>query len=208
MDARQPVKDDVASDGIFVPVQPISLAVDMTTFANSKLSAMLESLFEGVMHRFEASLLHCSDSVIGSVVVGVDKGVNGVEVVAMLTVLHQFQLMYPTVTPFTEDDHVDLSSSIALQSEEPLFRDARLDAHPASNTLYLTKVLQSFKQSLSTQLNLFVGEQISWINAQKSDPKAATVQAPFARFPTLILQLFEMTDGLVSISYKHFQCVL
>ncbi len=191
----------MTTDGTVVAAQAISLAVDMTTFASSKLGSVMESLFEAVLHRFEASLLHCSVSTTGSVVGG-DGGVDGVEVVAMLTVLHQFQLLYPTVTPFPEEGTLDDSSPLMLsQSEEPASPDVRLsNVHASSNTLFLNKALQSFKLSLSARLNLFVGEQISWINAQKSDPKAATVQTPFARFPTLILQLFEMTDGLVSMS--------
>eukprot|EP01034_Spumella_vulgaris_P021879 gene21879-27954_t len=191
LDARQPVRDEIATDGSVLTAQ-VSLAVDMTTFASSRLGAMLESLFEGVLHRFETALLHCGSAGSASVVGG-DGGVD-------------------ELSPFVAEnlpDSLSPSGSNLLSGEEPSLSPSGPAggsmSHSVSNTLFLSKTLQSFKQSLFVRLNNFVSEQISWINAQKADPKAPTVQAPFARFPTLILQLYEMADGL---HFDHLDDVL
>ncbi len=176
----------------------LSLAVDTTSFAGSRLGSMLDWLFEGVVAKFETVMLRCGGSHAGQQQQpsggngGGDGNTDGAEVVAMLTVLHQFTAQYADMSPFAPEPAVAHGEHDA----------EAVDAAPT--VLYLSKALLQFKLVLLQRLSGFVGEQVAWIHAQRSDPKLAAVLTPFAKFPAFVAQVLEMTGGLVSARFGVF----
>lgn len=163
----------------------------MAAFAGSKLCAVLDAVFEPALARVDHALLHCGAA---------DGAADGVEVVALLTVLYQFSQQYPSLSPLADEQEASGGTGQELEEEDDDDGEsARQDRAVATpHNVYLYKMLGSFRSSLLARLSAFGADQVAWIGAQKADLKAASVLPPFARFPTLILQLVEMTNGIVS----------
>jgi Exocyst complex component Sec3 len=68
---------------------------------------------------------------------------------------------------------------------------------PDHSSLYLITMLHELRFSLLSKLKLYIGDQVAWILAQKSDPKKAGVTVPVAKFPSFVRQVLEMTGGQV-----------
>lgn len=188
------------------------------TFGSSKLASLLQTMFEPVVTRFETHILRCSAVGSGGATTSSAAGggelADGIEAVAMLTVLHEFSLMYASISPMLFENTSTSSSVSAAVPEKrhtmisfedsnenitvPSAESAAATAAPAVS-YYLMQVLDTLRNALLARLHQFVNEQIVWINAQKYDPKSPAVLAPFAKFPTLIVQVMEMTNGMVSL---------
>jgi Exocyst complex component Sec3 len=71
---------------------------------------------------------------------------------------------------------------------------------PDHSSLYLITMLHELRFSLLSKLKSYIGDQVAWILAQKSDPKKAGVTVPVAKFPSFVRQVLEMTGGQVRYS--------
>lgn len=164
-------------------------------------------MFENVVSRFETHILHCSSS--STTASGSDQ-VDGIECIAMLTILHEFSLLYTNASPFLVENIATLPNEKrgSVNYEESL--DTMVTATTTTTesaagptnppiSFYLVQVFDTLRNSLLSRLHVFVNEQISWINSQKCDPKSSSVLLPFSRFPTLIVQAMEMSHGMVSL---------
>ena len=74
---------------------------------------------------------------------------------------------------------------------------------PDHSSLYLITMLHELRFSLLSKLKSYIGDQVAWILAQKSDPKKAGVTVPVAKFPSFVRQVLEMTGGQVCYSVFH-----
>lgn len=190
------------------------------TFGTSKLASLLQTMFDPVVTRFETHILHCigvihagaapstsaaaSNSSSGSS--GSGDQVDGIEAIAMLTILHEFSLMYVAISPYLFDSvgapmekRATISFDESNENIPTVDSAAAAPSHPQS--YYLIQVLDTLRNALLARIHQFVNEQIVWINAQKYDPKSPAVLVPFAKFPTLIVQVMEMTNGMVRTAF-------
>lgn len=78
---------------------------------------------------------------------------------------------------------------------------------PDHSSLYLITMLHELRTSLLSKLKAYMGDQVAWIAAQKSDPKKAGVTVPVAKFPSFVRQVLEMTGGQVCLSDILLLCI-
>jgi hypothetical protein len=172
-----------------------------TTRRFDKVNDMIDGIFDELVSRF-LKLTATSKS----------SEKDGVESVAMLSVLREFTTMYLE----WQDDRGNGSSSAVNASAiatsvdllfSPLSTSASAsskdnsDAIPSRATYFVSKMLHELSNSFQSIINQYRVEQIVWINSQKADPKFPGVLAPFYKFPTLLHQIVEMTNGM------SFPCV-
>lgn len=148
----------------------------MRTFSHSRLHNLLVGVFETLQPRL-LSIANAPSA----------QEVDGVEAVAMLTVLNDFAAFY--CAPDRERASI---LEPAASAGTPTAAAAAADAQ-ATTYFYTTMIFDELRTALETRIQTFTSEQVSWIQAQKGDPKIAGIFAPFARFPTLVMHLLEMT---------------
>eukprot|EP01038_Epipyxis_sp_PR26KG_P007336 gene7336-10000_t len=211
-----PVDLDMKKDRVgFVP----NLTAKTNGFMKTKLFNMMEALFTSLMPRLETCLFSTQSS----------SDVDGMEAIAMLTVLTRFAQSYNNEIDFSNSSNTNpaLTTAISTRSsnenidnsfgydEEKIqiityyssetsilggtdSIDSLLELNSVS---YLNKFFECLKNILLYRINAYVTEQLNWISNQQGDPKSPNVSNPFARFPTFILQVLEMTKGL------NFECI-
>lgn len=106
---------------------------------------------------------------------------DGIESIAMLTTLSHFASSFSEVAQAAEHDE-------------------SMAAFTSSN-LYLNKMFKTLRNALEQNIHAFTLEQINWINSQRADPKSPGVLSPFVKFPSLVLQIMQVTNGLVKICF-------
>ena len=108
----------------------------------------------------------------------------------------QEQLLQPqhtgilTTTTATTAAAPTSTSTTAIQAH-----NSKAEAKPDHSSLYLITMLHELRFSLLSKLKSYIGDQVAWILAQKSDPKKAGVTVPVAKFPSFVRQVLEMTGG-------------
>lgn len=178
-----------------------------------KVHDMIDGVFEGLALRFLK--LSATSKVT-------DK--DGVEAIAMLSVLREFSAVYLEWSEDSKDDSVKAavspsngSSNSAITSlfannndlgdlglgDGPLLKAADDSSKAGSGlppraTYFVSKMLHELTTAFEAIVSQFRVEQIVWINSQKADPKSPMVLPPFYKFPTLLQQVLEMTNGMVS----------
>lgn len=149
--------------------------------------------------------------------------IDGMEILSILAVLQQYvtdhilskQLMLQTqqqeqeqllqpqhagiLTTTTAAPAPTSTSTTAIQPQNTKTEIAK----PDHSSLYLITMLHELRFSLLSKLKSYVGDQVAWILAQKSDPKKAGVTVPVAKFPSFVRQVLEMTGGQVYYSVYH-----
>lgn len=182
-------------------LQSASPSDDVSSFVNSKLHDMVEGVFDGLLPRFlklssskitssSASASAAAASVGGA---GASSGSSnsnvdhdGVEAAAMLTMIKEFSRVYSSNGPTNPSSSTNSSTNIILESA--------ISSTPSS--FYLDKLLTTLSSTYEVIISQYCSEQVTWITAQKADPKAAGVLPPFFKFPTLVQQVLEMTNEL------------
>ena len=158
------------------------MTIDEATFLHSKLHFMLDAIFDEPLNR----LLSITSSQSGALsnlnnathLIAQHDQHDGIESIAMLASLTQFATTYMELVQTAEQNE-----SLAMY---------------ASSSLYLAKIFKSLKAALEQNIHAYTLEQINWINSQRGDPKAPGVLLPFTKFPTMVMQITQMTNGLVS----------
>jgi hypothetical protein len=187
---------------------------------------MVRSIFDGILHRLEIA----GSTATGGAGVGgkssaatAAMGQDGMEALAMLTILTSFEGMYhaaivhrltseleqqtaPQATASSSSGVTahktlvkfnvkeDSSSSSAIAADVGIEETARL----LCSELYIHSVLESFKTTLLGRVEEFTREQLQWIRTGKADPKAPEVLLPVAAFHSFIAQVNEMCCGQVT----------
>ena len=105
--------------------------------------------------------------------------IDGIEAIGMLTSLTQFTDAYKS--SFSETNNNE-NNTIIMDNKD----------------IIINRILTSLNASLNSRINIFINEQINWINNQKGDPKAPEVLSPYARFPNFISQVLELCNGMVN----------
>lgn len=187
---------------------------------------MVRSIFDGILHRLEIA----GSTATGGAGVGgkssaatAAMGQDGMEALAMLTILTSFEGMYHAaivhrLTSELEQQTTpqaaassssgvtahktlvkfnvkeDSSSSSAIAADVGIEETARL----LCSELYIHSVLESFKKTLLGRVEEFTREQLQWIRTGKADPKAPEVLLPVAAFHSFVAQVNEMCYGQVT----------
>ena len=143
--------------------------------------------------------------------------VDGMEILGILAVLQQYvtdhliskQQTLQTQTQ-TQQQQV-LPEKQQLQQQHTGILTTSTSTHnqntkteiikPDHSSLYLVTMLHELRTSLLSKLKSYMGDQVAWIAAQKSDPKKAGVTIPVAKFPSFVRQVLEMTGGQVCLSF-------
>lgn len=171
---------------------------DENTRRFGKVHEMIDRIFDDLVPRF-LKLTATSKS----------SEKDGIEAIAMLSVLREFTTMY---LEWQEDGgngsssganttsaatSVDLLFSPLSTSASSSSKEDSNAAIPPRATYFVSKMLHELSTSLESVINQYRVEQIVWINSQKADPKSPGVLTPFCKFPTLLHQIVEMTNGMV-----------
>ena len=184
---------------------------------------MVRSIFDGILHRLEiaGSTPTGGAGVGGKSSAAAAMGQDGMEALAMLTILTSFEGMYhaaivhrltseleqqtaPQATASSSSGvtahksvvkfNVKEDSSVAVAVDDGLEERARLWC----SELYIHSVLESFKKTLLGRVEEFTREQLQWIRTGKADPKTPEVLLPVAAFHSFIAQVNEMCYGQVT----------
>lgn len=168
-----------------------------------KVHDMIDGVFEGLAPRF-MKLTATSK--------GTEK--DGVEAVAMLAVLREFSTMYlewqddkDSTGNSGSSNKVTISNSnnaagimtLVASSATPAGGEDNGSSLPPRATYFVSKLLHDLTTAFESVINQFRVEQIVWINNQKADSKSPSVLVPFYKFPTLLQQILEMTNGMVRL---------
>jgi hypothetical protein len=87
------------------------------------------------------------------------------------------------------------------------FMDPELVVYSLRETnsrVFLLKLFDTMRDTLEQRITTYTNEQIKWIQTQKFDPKSPNVLLPFYRFPSLVMQIMEMTNDEVTDSQVIF----
>ncbi len=201
-------------------------AVDRPAGDSSKLQLHLHELFEGLFKRL---VKYCTGSLVtvnkdgGYAISPVTTGIDcdGTELIAYLAVIDWFiepEKHFPATEaspPSAGDSRSQASlSSPALPrlktSMSMNFRsETSLISKPISDILAdfecplcLKKYLQDTRKVLIDKLNIYVNDQLAWLESLKRQylgTKKSIIFPPFEKFPSFIDQLSDMTGGLVSV---------
>lgn len=194
-------------------------------------------LFSTIVPRVETSIFNQTSSSSSNT------EVDGLESIAMLTVLTQFAISYNTTTTnptengsnsigkrlssmklsplnqsnYNFDDnssgreqmHLDsiyrLDSNVDQQDSNNFTTAAGIATSITSNTLYyLNHIVELLRSRIVAKIQTFVSDQVNWINNQRADVKSPAILLPFTKFPTLLQQVNELTNGMV----RAITCVL
>eukprot|EP00981_Chlorochromonas_danica_P009700 scaffold2799_cov159-Ochromonas_danica.AAC.17 len=186
LDGRRP--EGTSQTALTDRADVVNLVADATTFAHSRLHRLLLGLFESVPTRL-LSLSNTSPSSNS----GSGGEMDGIEAVAMLTVLTDFIAFYQE-----NKGSVDLTDGSSSKE---------VNGDIGVAYFYTSLLFEDMKATLQQRIQTFTNEQINWIRAQKGDPKAPGVFTPFARFPTVVLHIMEMVQGQVHdsmVRYLHW----
>lgn len=176
---------------------------------------MIDGVFEGLALRFLK---------LSATYKVTDK--DGVEAIAMLSVLREFSAVYlewsedgkddsvkAAVSPSNGSSHSAITSLFANNNDlgdlglgdGPLMKAPDDGSNKAGSSLppratyFISKMLHELTTAFEAIVSQFRVEQIVWINSQKADPKSPMVLPPFYKFPTLLQQVLEMTNGMVRL---------
>jgi hypothetical protein len=170
----------------------MSMIVDVKTFAHSRLHSLLVGVFESLLPR----LLSISNN---SPTTTSNAEIDGIEAIAMLTVLVEFTSFYLDTTRGSLSIHsTSRPSSPSISSRAISTIEEDVDSPPIVY-FYSTMIFAELKEALEQRIYAFTTEQINWILVQKGDPKAPGVFPPFYRFPTLVLHVVEMLHEQVGM---------
>jgi hypothetical protein len=124
-------------------------------------------------------------------------------VISLLVVLQQYVKDHLGILPQNDSkqslkEHSS-NPSTSSKSEEHFSKNGQESSSKMGqeHSSYLMVILYELKSDFLSKLNLFMGDQISWIGIQKSDPKKAGVAIPVAKFPSFVRQVLEMAGGQV-----------
>ena len=136
--------------------------------------------------------------------------IDGIELIGILAVLQQYMLdslhvpvqnqhqhqqqQEIVVSSSTKDKEKEKEKNIDNDKEQP---PKECSLKTEEHSLYLVVMLYELRTALLDRLKTYMGDQIAWILAQKSDPKKAGVLIPISKFPSLVRQVLEMTGGQV-----------
>ena len=150
----------------------------------------MDTIFENIITKLESFFFIHSPSSTNDI--------DGVEAIGMLTSLTQFIESYKTEKNDNNNNSdtikLDNKKDIAINKNSTNNNDLKFDRN---NDVLVNKIYTNLNNSLNNRINIFINEQIHWLNNQKGDPKAPEVLSPFARFPYFILQVLEMANGMV-----------
>ena len=134
--------------------------------------------------------------------------IDGMEILGILAVLQQ----YVTDHLISKQQTLQIQQQQQQQQEQehtgiltttttiPHTQNTKTETmKPDHSSLYLITMLHELRSSLLSKLKSYMGDQVAWILAQKSDPKKAGVTVPVAKFPSFVRQVLEMTGGQVSL---------
>jgi len=183
---------------------------------------MTRSIFDGILNKLDMA---GPTSTIGG---GMSRssspmGQDGMEAIAMLTILTSFNEAYNAamvhrLTGELEQQTVHVPQATISNSGTPAHKavvkfnikedlvtvdDAVEEkARSLCSELYINSVLEAFKKTLLSRVEEFTVEQIQWIRTVKADPKAPEVLLPVAAFHSFIAQVNEMCCGQVLCEYR------
>ena len=139
--------------------------------------------------------------------------IDGMEILGILAVLQQYvtdhliskQQMLQNQQQqqqHQEQEHTGILTTTANATSTTHTQNTKTETvnKPDHSSLYLITMLHELRSSLLSKLKAYMGDQVAWILAQKSDPKKAGVTVPVAKFPSFVRQVLEMTGGQVDLS--------
>ena len=147
--------------------------------------------------------------------------VDGMEILGILAVLQQYvtdhliskqqilQTQQQQVLPEKQQSQSQLQSHqqqhtgiLTTSTSTTYNQNTKTEINkPDHSSLYLITMLHELRTSLLSKLKSYMGDQVAWIAAQKSDPKKAGVTVPVAKFPSFVRQVLEMTGGQVCLLF-------
>lgn len=171
----------------------------------SKIHDMIDNVFDGVASRFlklTATPIAKSNA----------NEFDGIEAIAMLAVIREFSAVFLETGEANKDERDSMSeSNPSITASMSSFAAVNGGGAPVAGTTaeesptipratyYVSKLLASLTTSYENIINHYTLAQNVWINAQKADPKSPAVLVPFYKFPTLVQQILEMTNGQVKL---------
>lgn len=182
---------------------------------------MMSSIFDSMLKRLY-SISAVSVNIGSSNTTNND--VDGIEAIALLTVLNQYlaafieslnqlNAMAAATATSNADSKTTLPLGVLGPSSHAMLMPVGVDVTSSTemteanlyslrtynNRVFLFKLYDTLKETYEQRIQQYKGDQIKWIQSQKADPKLPAVLVPFHRYPTLVLQICEMCNGEVSI---------